>query len=78
MFKQHGPIREILNRLKAQVWPIFSSSLTVRGQMHIGLALFLGLVVVVVLLVLFGPQIAAAARHVGEVLPNTLYPTPVP
>ena len=78
MFKQYGTISKVLNRLKALAQPILCPSLTVRGQMQIGLALFLGLVVVVVLLVLFGPEIAAAARRVGEVLPNTLYPTPVP
>ncbi len=78
MFKQYGTISKILNRLKALARAMLSLSLTVRGQMQIGLAIFLALVVVVVLLVLFGPEIAAAARHVGEVLPNTLYPTPVP
>jgi hypothetical protein len=78
MFKQHGTIGVILNRLKALARPILSPSLAARGQMQIGLVLFLGLVVVVALLVLLGPQIAAAARRVGEVIPNTLYPTPVP
>lgn len=78
MFKQHGTIGVILNRLKALVRPMLSPSLAARGQMQIGLVLLLGLVVVVALLVLFGPEIAAAARRVGEVLPNAFYPTPVP
>lgn len=78
MFKQHGTIGVILNRLKALVRPMLSPSLAARGQMQIGLVLLLGLVVVVALLVLFGPEIAADARRVGEVLPNALYPTPVP
>lgn len=77
MFKQNGTSK-ILNRRPALARPVLSPSLAARGQMQIGLVLFLGVVVVVVLLVLLGPQIAAAARHVGEVLPNTLYPTPVP
>lgn len=78
MFKQYGTISKVLNRLKALARPMLSPSLAARGQMQIGLAILLCLVVVVVLLVLFGPEIAAAARRVGEVIPNTLYPTPVP